>query len=131
MTKAVCGAFPIVKVMDKIKLSQSSGYEYDVYLALSGQPISLMQMVPVQKEAHLRFGDITAADPQDKTKNTYGWVGMFPSEWNGNNKLVSFCDAITLESDDRWMAWVLKTMCKFSGRDLGPGPDNIKKLRFR
>ena len=61
---------------------------------------------------------------------------MFPSGWNGNNRLVSYCDAITLESDNRWMSWVIKTMCKFSGRpfepikiipcDLGPSPDNIK-----
>ena len=95
-----------------------------------------MQMVPSQKETHLPFRDIIAIDPQDKTKNTYGWVGMFPSGWNGKHRLVSYCDAITLEFDDRWMSWIIKTMCKFSGRslksieiipcDLGPSPDNIK-----
>jgi len=130
------GAFPIVQVMSKVKTVQPKGYEFDVYLSRSGQPIGLMQMVPSQKEAHLRFGDISAIDSQDKAKNSYGWVGMFPSGWNGNNKLVSYCDAITLESDDRWMSWVIRTMSKFSGRplesikiipcDLGPSPDNIK-----
>ena len=62
------GAFPIVQVMNKIKLAQSTGYEYDVFLSRSGQPVGLMQMVPSQKEAHLRFGDIIAIDSQDKTK---------------------------------------------------------------
>ena len=98
------GAFPIVQVMNKIKLAQPTGYEYDVFVPLSGQPIDLIHMVTSQKESRLRFGDIIAVDSQNITKNTCGRVGKFPSEWNGNNKCVSFCDAITHTSDNRWMA---------------------------
>ena len=58
--------------MEKIKLAQSSGCDYEVYHSAQDQPIGLLQNVPAQKEARLRFGDIAAADSQDKTKSTYG-----------------------------------------------------------
>ena len=130
------GSFPIVKVMEKVKAAQPNGYDYAVYTSALGQPVGLMQMVPAQKVACLRFGDIIAIDSQDKTKTTYGWVGTFPSGWNGNKKLQNFCDAISLEATDRWFAWVLENMCRMSGRplgsikiipcDMGPCPDNTK-----
>ena len=89
-----------------------------------------------KKEAQPKFDDISAADSQDKTKNTYKWVGMFPSGWNDDKKLVNFWNVITLESDNNWMDWVFKTVCKLSGRpldsikiipcDLRPSSENIK-----
>ena len=130
------GPFPILKVMEKVKELQTAGYDFDVFRSLSGQPVGLLQMVPAQKEYHLRWGDIAAGDSQDKTKNTYGWFGPFPAGWNGDNQLMNFCDAMTLEVDSRWFAWVYSTMSRMSGRplesvkiipcDLGLSPENIK-----
>ena len=130
------GVFPIVKVMEKIKEKQPKGYDFAVYRDKCGCPCGVMQMTPAQRRAFVRWGDLFAADSQEKVKNYWGWVGIYPAGYNGNNKLQSYCDALTLESDDRFYAWTAKNMCSISRRspqtikiiscDMGPSPVDIK-----
>ena len=110
--------FPIVDVMEKIKSSQQSGYDYRVFYGPCGRPQGVMHMVPAMITGFRRFGDIVALDLQGKVKNTYGWGGCFPSGKNHNNRLQNFCDALTLNEEDRFYAWVLRSMCEISGRPL-------------
>ncbi len=60
----------------------------------------------------------------------------FPLVRMATKKLENYCDALTLKENDRWYAWLLKSMCDISGRPLHTiklvpadckiGPTNIK-----
>ena len=110
--------FPIVSVMEKIKLAQKSGYEYCIFNMNNYRPEGVMHMVPAMICSFCRFGDFIHLNVQDKTKNSYGWGGCFPSGYNNNNKLQNFCDALAISETDKFYAWVLRSMCAISGSPL-------------
>jgi hypothetical protein len=105
--------FAIVDVMNKIKECQQMGYNYRVYRTddALGRPMGVMQMTMANIRRFIRDGNVIAIDVQDKSKNTYGWSGNYPSGYNGNNKLENYCDALTLKETDRWYAFLILSMC--------------------
>lgn len=78
----------------------------------------------------------TALDVHHKTPHTLGCAGSFPSGWNGNSKLQNYCDSLVIEETNKWYAWLVRAMCRLSGRpansiqmipcNCGPSPDKIK-----
>ena len=112
-------AFPIFRIMNHIKSSQIKGYDYRVYTSNTcGRPQGIMHMLPAMVQAFIRYGDVIALDVQNRAKNTYGWNGCFPSGTNNNKKLQNFCDSLTLVEEDRFYAWIVRSMCDISGRPL-------------
>ena len=82
------------------------------------RPMGVIQMTPYQKMMDLRYGDVCACDAQMKYRNSLGWIYWSCSGSNNNNKLNNFCDALTLQETDHFLAFALRARCEMSGRPL-------------
>ena len=110
--------FLITQVMSKVQAALGSGYGFRIYDSLEERSAGVVQMSPTQIIGYWRGGRATALDMQGASLNNYCWKGCHPSSWNGNNKLQNFCDAMTLQEDNRFYAFVIRAMSEISGMPM-------------
>ena len=111
--------FAILKVMQKVKECQTLGYDYHVFTHTSdSRPPGVLHMTPYQIKSFIRYEDVLAINGQAKRKNTFGWSYCGTGGKNNNNKLVNFNDNLVLAEGTEFFTFILRSMCRISGRPL-------------
>ena len=110
--------FALKSIMENIKSTQKNGYDYRIYYGDDGRPRGVLQMTPAQRNNFQRYGDVMSMDAQHKRRNRLGWIYFSASTTNNNNKIVNFCDCLTLSETDHFSVFAIKSICEMGGRNV-------------